>query len=90
MSTLDDPGLLSPHPMPLRRPSFWLALAAFSLLLVGLAAVTLPDSISGPVVWELDGRHGAHLVDVAGALMLASGSALIWIISLIQQWQYTH
>jgi hypothetical protein len=76
--------------MPLRQPSFWLALAALSLLLLGLATITLPDSISGLVVWKLDSNHGARLADVVGALMLASGSALIWIISLIQQWQYTH
>jgi|GEM_PF-5988807 len=90
MSALDDPGLLAPRPMPLRQPSFWLALAALSLLLVGLATVTLPDSISGPVVWELNSHHGARLADMAGAFMLATGSALIWIISLIRQWQYTH
>ena len=76
--------------MPLRQPSFWLALAALSLLLLGLATITLPDSISGSVVWELGSNHGARLADVVGALMLASGSALIWIVSLIQQWQYTH
>jgi hypothetical protein len=76
--------------MPLRQPSFWLALAALSLLLLGLATITLPDSISGSVVWELGSNHGARLADVVGALMLASGSALIWIVRLIQQWQYTH
>jgi hypothetical protein len=52
--------------------------------------IALPDSISGQVMWELDAHHGARLADVVGVLMLASGSALIWIVSLIHQWQYTH
>jgi hypothetical protein len=90
VSALDDPGLLAPRPMPLRQPLFWLALAALSLLLLGLATIALPDSMSGQVMWELDSNHGARLADVVGVLMLASGSVLIWIVSLIHQWQYTH
>lgn len=61
--------------------------AALLLLLSGLVTVALPDSTSGPVVWALDSLHGLRLADVIGALMMGSGSALIWLISLIRQWQ---
>ncbi len=90
MSTLDDPGLFPRRPVPLRQPSFWLLLMALSALLVGLAAIALPDSISGPVVWMFDVHHGLRMADVIGMPMLASGSAMIWIISLIRQWRCTH
>jgi hypothetical protein len=90
VSVLDDPGLLASPPMPLRRPVFWMALAALSLLLLGLLAVALPDSISGPVVWTLDANHGLRLADAIGVAMMVTGSALTWIISLIWQWQQTH
>jgi len=58
--------------------------------LVGLATIALPDSLSGPVMWMFDARHGLRMADVIGMLMLASGSAMIWIISLIRQWRCTH
>lgn len=90
MSTLDDPGLLPRRPVPLRQASFWLVLVALSSLLLGLATIALPDSISGPVMWMFDAGHGLRMADVIGALMLAGGSALIWIISLIRQWRCTH
>jgi len=59
-------------------------------LLLGLVIVALPDSASGSVVWALDATHGLRVADVIGALMLVSGSALTWIVSLIRQWQCTH
>jgi hypothetical protein len=90
VSTLDDPGLFPRRPMPLRQPSFWLASIALSLLLLGLVTVALPDFASGPLVWMLDAGHGLRWADVIGTLMLVSGSALIWTISLIRQWQCTH
>lgn len=90
MSALDDPGLFPRRPVPLRQPSFWLAFLALSLLLLGLATIALPDSMSGPVMWMFDVRHGLRMADMIGMLMLASGSAMIWIISLIRQWRCTH
>jgi len=90
MSSLDDPGLFPRRPVPLRQPSFWLVLMALSSLLVGLATIALPDSMSGPVMWIFDARHGLRMADVIGMLMLASGSAMIWIVSLIRQWRCTH
>ncbi len=88
MSTLDDAGLFQP-PARLRHPVLWVALAALLLLLLGLMAIALPDTISGPVIWSLLG-YGIHLADGIGLTMLASGSGMIWIVSLIRQWQFTH
>ncbi len=69
-----------------------LRLGKWLLLLGGLVAIALPDAISGPIVWMYAAQPalGLHLADVVGFAMLAMGSTLIWIISLIRQWQYTH
>jgi hypothetical protein len=90
VSILDDSGLLANPPRPLRRPAFWMALAAWVLLLLGLSLVAAPDSISGPVVWAINAEHGLRTADAIGSAMLVMGSALTWIISLIWQWQQTH
>jgi len=73
--------------MPLRRPVFWLALLALMLVLLGLAAIALPNALSGPVVWSFDKSHGLRLADVIGMALAAAGSVLTWIISLIWQWR---
>ena len=75
--------------MPLRRLVFWMALAGLSLLLLGLLAVALPDSMSGPVMWTLSANHGLRKADVIGAALLAAGSALTWLMLLVWQWRYT-
>lgn len=89
MSSLDESGLLTYPPMPLRRLVFWMALAGLSLLLLGLLAVALPDSMSGPVIWTLSANHGFRKADLIGSALLAIGSALTWLILLVWQWRYT-
>jgi hypothetical protein len=75
--------------MPLRRLVFWMALAGLSLLLLGLLAVALPDSMSGPVLWTLSANHGFRKADLIGSVLLATGSALTWLMLLVWQWRYT-
>jgi hypothetical protein len=67
-----------------------MALAGLSLLLLGLLAVALPDSMSGPVVWTFSVNHGLRQADVIGSALLATGSALTWLMLLVWQWRYTH
>jgi len=90
VSSLDEPGLLASPPMPLRRLVFWMALVGLLLLLLGLLAVALPDSMSGPVVWTFSANHGLRQADVIGSALLVTGSALTWLMLLIWQWRYTH
>jgi hypothetical protein len=75
--------------MPLRRLVFWMALAGLLLLLLGLLVVALPDFASGPVVWTFSDDHGLRQADVIGSALLATGSALTWLMLLIWQWRYT-
>ena len=89
MTTLEDPGAFAP-PARLRQPAFWMSLAALLLLVLGLCAVAIPDSLSGPVVWVMDSEHGLRQADVIGALLLLSGSSLIWLTGFIWQWRHTH
>ena len=88
MTALDESHLFPP-PARLRRLEFWLALVALLLLLAGLCAIALPDSISGALVWVFSAEHGLRQADVIGAALLTAGSALIWITSLAWQWLYT-
>ena len=88
MTTLDESHLFPP-PARLRRLDFWMALIALLLLSVGLLAISLPDSISGPVVWAFSADHGLRQADVIGATLLAAGSALVWITGLVWQWLST-
>jgi hypothetical protein len=90
VNSLDESGLLTYLPMPLRRLVFWMALAGLSLLLLGLLAVALPDSMSGPVMWTLSANHGFRKADLIGEALLATGSALTWLMLLVWQWRYTH
>jgi uncharacterized membrane protein YhaH (DUF805 family) len=89
MTALDDPSQLFPPPARLRRLEFWMALVALLLLLAGLLAIALPDSISGTIVWAFGADHGLRQADVIGAALLAAGSALIWITGLVWQWLHT-
>jgi hypothetical protein len=89
VSSSDEPALFASPPMPLRRLVFWMALAGLLLLLLGLLVVALPDSVSGPVVWTFSADHGLRQADVIGSAMLATGSALTWLMLLIWQWRYT-
>ncbi len=80
--------------MPLRQPAVWATVLALSLLLLGLLAIALPNSASGPVIWtwvaDYGFRDGLRLADAVGLIMLGVGSVLIWIMGLIRQWRYTH
>jgi hypothetical protein len=89
VSSLDESGLLTYPPMPLRRFMFWMALAGLLLLLLGLLAVALPDSMSGPVLWTLSADHGFRKADLIGSVLLAAGSAWTWLMLLVWQWRYT-
>jgi anti-sigma factor RsiW len=87
MTALDESHLFPP-PARLRRLDFWIALAAFLLLLVGLLVVALPDAVSGSVVLALSADHGLRQADVIGGAFLSFGSTLIWIMGLV--WQCRH
>ncbi len=89
MSSLDEPGLLTYPPMPLHRLVFWMALAGLLLLLLGLLVVALPDTMSGQVLWTFSANHGLRQADVIGSVLLATGSALTWLMLLIWRWRYT-
>ena len=89
MTALDESDLFPPRAR-LRRLEFWMALVALLLLLAGLWAVALPDSISGAIIWAFSAEHGLHQADVIGAALLTAGSALIWITGLAWQWLHTH
>ena len=89
MTALDESDLFPPRAR-LRRLDFWMALVALLLLLAGLGAVALPDSISGAIIWAFSAEHGLHQADVIGAALLTAGSALIWITGLAWQWLHTH
>ncbi len=90
MSSLDEPGLFAAPPMPLRRLVSWMALAGLLLLFLGMLVVALPDPVSGPVVWTFSADHGLRQADVVGSALLATGSALTWLMLLIWQWRCTH
>jgi hypothetical protein len=66
-----------------------MAFVAIVLLIGGLSATALPDSMSGPVVWEFSAKHGLREADVIGLTLLVLGSGLVWITGLIWQWRYT-
>ena len=89
MTTLEDPGAFAP-PARLRQPAFWMSLVALSLLIVGLFAIAISDSVSGPVVWAMGPDHGLRQADIVGAMLLLLGSSLIWLTGLIWQWRHTH
>jgi len=65
-----------------------MSLIALSFLLLGLMAIALPDSLSGPVVWEGSADHGLRQADMIGLALMALGSGLIWITGLIWQWRH--
>jgi len=88
MTTLDDPGSYAP-PARSRQPAFWMAFVAILLLICGLFAIAVPDSMSGPVVREFGANHGLRQADVIGLILLVLGSGLVWITGLIWQWRYT-
>ena len=50
-----------------------LAALAVLLQLVGLLALTLPDSYEGPVLYILDEQHTICALDGVGVLLLALG-----------------
>ncbi len=87
MSALDEAVLLAGPPVRLRQPAVWIALLALVLLTTGLVALALPDSVSGPVVWSLDAQNSLHQAKAIGLAMMAAGSGLVWLLTLIWQWR---
>jgi uncharacterized membrane protein YqjE len=55
-----------------------LAVLAVLLQLVGLVALTLPDSYEGPVLYVFDEQHALCALDGVGALLLVLGCVVAW------------
>lgn len=55
-----------------------LAALAVLLQLVGLLALTLPESYEGPVLYVFDEQHAVCALDGLGVLLLAIGCLVAW------------
>jgi hypothetical protein len=55
-----------------------LAALAVLLQLVGLLALTLPESYEGPVLYVFDEQHAVFALDGVGVLLLGLGCIVAW------------
>jgi hypothetical protein len=62
-----------------------LAVLAIALQLVGLLALTLPDSVEGPVIYVIDEGHAVSALDGVGVLLLGLGCVIAWGAGMVWQ-----
>jgi hypothetical protein len=58
---------------------------AIALQLVGLLALTLPDSVEGPVLYTIDEGHAVSALDGIGVLLLGLGCVIAWGAGMVWQ-----
>jgi hypothetical protein len=62
-----------------------LAVLAIALQLIGLLALTLPDSLEGPVIYAIDEGHAVSALDGVGVLLLGLGCVIAWGAGMVWQ-----
>ena len=69
------------------QPACWLSALALGLLLVGLAALAVPDAYEGARLLMLGPMRDIRTADVVGCVLLTVGTMLAWGTALTWQWR---